>query len=350
MDIHERFGLKRVLNAYDKATSLGGARVAPEVAEVVAQALPQAFELEDIQNAAGRAIARATGAEWGCVTACAASGIALGVAAAMTGADDARIAQLPDTEGMANRVVLQKGHAVSFGAPVPQMIRLSGARVAEVGLANGCRRWQVESELERGGVAALFAVESYHTVRYAGLNIPELADIARQAGVPLVVDAATQELRLKELVAQGPDLIVCSAHKYLASTTAGVVAGRRDLVEAVKKQSAGIGRPMKVGKEGILGVLAAFEAPPWTDVAAWRRAERAKAQRIVDRLGALPGVEASLSPDPNGCPFDRARLRLDPGKSGFTPQSLRGALASRDPAGSRWKQRMGTKRVAEINP
>lgn len=198
MDLHERFGLRRIINAYDKATSLGGARVLPEIAEVV------------------------------------------------------------------------------------------------------------------------------------GAGLGELAQIAHAAGVPLLVDAATQELRLREIMAMGPDLVGCSAHKYFGSTTAGIVAGRADLVAGVLAQGPGIGRGMKVGKEGILGVIAAMNTPMQTDTAAWSRAERAKVERIIERLSAIPGLQATISPDPNGCPFDRVRLTLD-GSTGHTAQSLRMALRERDP-------------------
>ena len=200
--------------------------------------------MEDLQ-AAGRALAEATGAEWGCVTACAAAGITLGAAAAMTGKDPGKIAQLPDSQGMANRIILQKGHAVNFGAPVAQLLRLAGAEVVEVGAANGCRPWHVQHALQQGPAAAVMAVESYHTAGYGGIPLSDLAGLAHAAGVPLLLDAATQELRLRELVQAGADLIYCSAHKYFAAPTAGVVVGRRDLVEAVLLQNAGIGRGMR---------------------------------------------------------------------------------------------------------
>jgi len=330
VDVFEEYGLRRVINAYDKATPLGGARVAPEVAAAVAAILPEVVEMDALQAAAGRAIAEASGAEWGCVTACAAAAITLGVAACMTGSDPARVAQLPDTSGMKRRVVIQKGHCISFGAPVKQMIRLAGAEVVEAGGDSGCQAWQVEAALANGGVAALMAVESYHTARYAGLKLPEMAALARKAGAPLVVDAATQELRLREIVAMGPDLVGCSAHKYFRSTTAGVVAGRRGLVEAVKLQNGGIGRPMKAGKEAVIGVIAALRAGLGEASEEWRRREGAKIDRILERLSRLANAEVTRSPDPNGCPFDRVQVRLRTDR--FTPRSLRDALMSGQPA------------------
>ena len=75
MDLYTKYGLRRVINAYDKATHLGGARTAPAVTQAVAE-IAGIFHMEDLQ-AARPGTAEATGAEWGCVTACAAAGITL---------------------------------------------------------------------------------------------------------------------------------------------------------------------------------------------------------------------------------------------------------------------------------
>ena len=100
MDVYERYGLTRTINACGKMTHLAGAAVLPQVAEVVDAAIPRFFDLDELQAQAGDTIARATGAEWGCVTACTAAGITLGVAASMTGRDLGKVWQLPDTSGM----------------------------------------------------------------------------------------------------------------------------------------------------------------------------------------------------------------------------------------------------------
>lgn len=331
MDLYKKYKLRHVINAYDKGTHLGGARVAPEVAKAVAAALQDCYHMDDINAAAGHALAKATGAEWGCVTACAAAGITLGAAAAMTGSDLGKIAQLPDTAGMPNRIILQKGHAVNFGAPATQMLKLSGAEVVEVGNANGCRPWHIEHALAQGNVAAVFAVESYHTARYSGLQLNELAELAHQANVPVIVDASTQELRLRELVRMGLDLIVCSAHKYFSAPTAGVVVGRKGPVEALLMQNAGIGRSMKVGKEGILGLLAAMAHKPWADIDEWAASEDKKIRRLAELLKEIPDTETELSPDPNGCPIKRVRIEPSDSKKA-TAKELRDILLAHDPS------------------
>ncbi len=133
MDLHSKYGLRRVINACGKMTHLCGAIVLPEIAAQASESLKHFFELDQVQAAAGRVIAEACGAESGCVTACTAAGITLSVAACMTGNDLGNVLQLPDATGMNRRVIIQKGHCVNYGAPITQAIRLAGDVPVEVG-------------------------------------------------------------------------------------------------------------------------------------------------------------------------------------------------------------------------
>ena len=250
MDLHQKYGLTRVINACGKMTKLGGAIVLPPIVEVVQESLRHFFDMDEIQAVAGRIIGEVSGSESGCVTACTSAGITLAVAATMTGRDVGKVLQLPDAESMPNRVILQKGHSVNYGAPIAQAIRLAGATPIEVGSANGCSVPEVRHELERGNVAAVIAVESHHTVQHGMVSLPDLIRVAHDADLPLIVDGAAQDQRLPELIATGADLVITSAHKFLCSTTAGIVAGRKALVDAVYLQNRGIGRGMKAEADG----------------------------------------------------------------------------------------------------
>lgn len=332
MDLHERYSLRRVINACGKMTHLSGAIVLPEIAEAASESLKHFFVLDELQAAAGRIIAQVSGAESGCVTACTAAGITLGVAASMTGASLPKVLQLPDTTGMANRVLIQKGHCVNYGNPITQAIRLSGAVPVEVGTVNRCTLDELRHELERGGVTAIVHVESHHTVRYGWVKLAEVASLAHEFNVPVIVDGAAQDQRLRELIADGADLVLTSAHKYLCSTTGGVVAGRKDLVDAVYLQNRGIGRPMKAGKEAIVGAMAALEYRASQDMAAWTAEQDRKVQLVLDRLEGVPGLTLSVDPDPNGCPFSRARLTIDPNVATHSAAELDATLAAGNPA------------------
>lgn len=331
MDLHEKYNLTRVINACGKMTHLGGAIVLPEIRPQVSASLESFYDLDEIQQRAGETIARAFGSEWGCVTACTGAGIALSVAACMTGNDFGRVAQLPDTTGMKNRVVIQKGHAVNFGAPVTQMCRLAGAQVTEIGTINGATEAHLRHAIDENTAAAVFVV-SHHTTRFGCLPLTRFVEIAHECGVPVIVDGAAQSFVMSKIIAAGVDLAICSGHKYLCGTTAGVVVGRRELVEAVYLQNRGIGRPMKVGKEGIFGVLASLELRMATDVDQWQAQQDAKVARIHERLRGIDGVDLDVENDPNGNPFGRAQVRINPASAQISAAVVARALEAGNPS------------------
>ena len=331
LDLCEKYNLTRVINACGKMTALSGAQVLPEVVDAAAESMRHFFLLDELQAAAGRVIAEATGAESGCVTACTAAGITLSVAASMTGKDLAKVWQLPDPDGMENRVLIQKGHCVNYGQPVTQAIRLSGATAVEIGVVNRTTADELRHELDKGGVAAVVHVESHHTVRYGWVPLPEVVRIAHAAGVPVIVDGAAQDLRMRELIAAGADIVLTSAHKFLNSTTGGVVAGRKDLIDAVYLQNRGIGRPMKAGKEAIVGAMAALEFRHHQDISAWTVEQDRRVDLILNHLRDVPGLALHVDPDPNGCPYSRVRLVPDPAVTRHSAASLTAALAEGNP-------------------
>ncbi|MFP6764224.1 MAG: aminotransferase class V-fold PLP-dependent enzyme, partial [Planctomycetaceae bacterium] len=232
----------------------------------------------------------------------------------------------------ASRVVIQKGHCVNYGNPIEQAIRLAGAVPVETGTVNRCLPAQMQYELEKGGVTAIVHVESHHTVRYGWVSLPAVCELAHKFGVPVIVDGAAQDQRLQELITAGADLVLTSAHKYLCSTTAGIVAGRKHLIDAVSLQNRGIGRPMKAGKEAIIGAMAALEFRAAQDMPAWTAEQDRKVHLVLDSLQNIPGLSLSIDPDPNGCPFSRARLTLDARTSQHTAVNLSAVLAEGDPA------------------
>ena len=148
--------------------------------------------------------------------------------------------------------------------------------------------------------------------------------------MPVIVDAAS-EYDLRGFLAAGADLVAYSAHKFLGGPTAGIVAGRKDLVRAAYLQNHGIGRGMKVGKESIAGAMAALEAWAHRDHAAVREQERSYLELWRERLGELPGLAATIVPDPTDNPLDRLEVRVDPREAGTTAWALASALAAGDP-------------------
>ncbi len=328
-DVRPQLGLRRIINVSGTMTSLGASIVVPEAVQTVDGILTEFVEINALQRRASATIAQATGAEAGCVTASCSAGITIAVAGCMTGADLARIEQLPDAAGMKDEVVIMTGHMVYYGAPIEQAIRLAGARVVPVGQATHARPFHLAGRISERTAAAVYVV-SHHAVQYGQIELAEFCAICRARGVPVIVDAAS-EYDLRGFLAKGADLVVYSAHKFLGGPTAGIVAGRKPLVRAAFLQNNGIGRGMKVGKEGIAGTIAALEAWAKRDHAAVRAREAAALELWRARFAKLPGLRASIVPDPTDNPLDRLKLEVMAGEAGTTAWALATALAAGEP-------------------
>ncbi|UGA39139.1 hypothetical protein JOS77_05920 [Chromobacterium haemolyticum] len=149
------------------------------------------------------------------------------------------------------------------------------------------------------------------------LSVAEAAEVARRRHVPLIVDAAAEEEDLRAYYLQGADLVIYSGAKAIEGPTSGLVLGRRQYVEWVKLQSQGIGRAMKVGKEGILGLTCAIERYLKQD----KESGAAMAERLqpfIAGLNQLAGVSARLVWDAAGRDIARAEIAFDAAASGLS--------------------------------
>ena len=142
----------------------------------------------------------------------------------------------------------------------------------------------------------------------------------------MIVDGAS-EYDLKRFIAAGADIALYSAHKFLGGPTAGIVAGSKALVRAAYFQNGGIGRGMKVGKEGIVGAIAALQTWAKRDHQAVRDLEHTYLTLWRDRLNAFPGIQAQLDPDPTQNPLDRLKITVDATAARITAWDLVDALA-----------------------
>ncbi len=308
---------RRVINAWGTATPFGVSRSPQVVAEAVAAMLQRYVVVAELQAQAGQALVRWSGAPAGCVTHCTAAAVTLAVAACMAGSDAARIAQLPAAGGMPRRVPMLAAHQVNYGHSILQAVRLAGAEPVLCGTPEVLR-----AALAQGGAACVLAVESHLAAGSGAAVTRELVALAHAAGVPLVLDAAAQDWRVRELAASGADVALLSAQKYLAGPTAGLVIGDAALVAAVDAQHGGIGRGMKPSKEALAGVLAALQWREQQSPADWRAAQARKLDAVLAAARGWP-VTVAVEPDPQGNGFERLWLGVAQGDAATVVRRLR---------------------------
>lgn len=315
--LQSRYGLTPVINAAGSFTPLGVSRSSAHVAHSAAAALQSFFIMKELQALASDRLSTFSGCEAAAVTHCVSAAITQAVAACIAGTDAEAVANLPEAKGRANAVVIPAGHCVNYGHPLVTDIRLAGATVIQAGTREACSLSNIEQSLDQPGVCCLLLVSSRLT-SFQDLDTRGAVTTARARGIPVVIDGAAQDMRIPDLLGTGADAVLISAHKYLASPTAGLVLGTRDFVERFRAQEAGIGRAMKPSKEAIVGVLAALEERQAMDPVVWRQQQDQKVAKAVAMLGACPDIQATAEPDPVGMPFQRVRTRI-----------LKGAAAAR---------------------
>ena len=329
MTVYEEIGLPRVINASGRVTVLGVSTISDKVAKAAVAGGQSYVVVEDLLDKAGKIISQYTGGEDSCPTVCASAAIALSVAGMISKGKKTIMDRLPDSTGLANEIILQKGHVINFNAPIETMLRLGGGVPVEAGCATEVVVEDVEELINEKTVALLY-VKSHHCVQKGMLDLPTMIDIAHRHNLPLMVDAAAEE-DFRKYIAMGANLVCYSGAKALEATTSGFVTGKKELISYIKKQYHGVGRAMKVGKEAIMGLLAALEQYENKD----KQAEVAKNVKIVDwlvdEINQIPNLKAQKIQDEAGRAIFRARVFVDPEKAGMTATELEGKLKAGTP-------------------
>lgn len=309
-DIYGQYHLKKVINASGRMTILGVSTPRPEVVETVSQGLNEYFEIKDLIDKTGQYIARLLNVENAVVVSCASAGIAQAVAGLIVKDDRDLLFNLhSSTKNVPREIIVAKGHNVNFGAPIGTMVALGGGVVVEAGYANECDADHIAS-LINVNTAAILYVKSHHCVQKSMLSVAQAAAVAQKYQIPLIVDAAAEE-DLVTYYQQGADIVIYSGAKAIEGPTSGLAIGRHQAIEWLKRQSEGIGRPMKVGKEGILGLTRAIELYINDPKHETGQQMVSKMQPFIEKLNALNGISAKVVWDSAGRDIARAEIAFD---------------------------------------
>lgn len=309
-EIYSKYHLKKVINASGRMTILGVSTPRAEVVDTVSHGLNEYFEIKDLVDKTGQYIAKLLNVENAVVVSCASAGIVQAVAGLIVKDDRDLLFNLHSSDKYVPReIIVPKGHNVNFGAPIGTMVSLGGGIVVEAGYANECKPEHIES-LINPDTAAILYVKSHHCVQKSMLSVAQTATIAKKYNIPLIVDAAAEE-DLQAYYQQGADLVIYSGAKAIEGPTSGLVIGRHQAIEWLKLQSQGIGRPMKVGKEGILGLTKAIELYINDPKQETGQEMVSKMTPFIEKLNSIDGISAKVVWDGAGRDIARAEISFD---------------------------------------
>jgi uncharacterized pyridoxal phosphate-dependent enzyme len=300
-NIYTRLGVKTVINCRGTWTYLSGSLEFPEVRQAQVEAAQHFVNVLELQRAVGRRLGELTGAESGIVTSGAAGAMAAATASCMAGTNDKYIWQLPDTTGLKHEVIMVGGRSAFDSA-----IRLTGAKLvltySPEELANAINE----------NTAMIYTTD-------LGEKLQKVLSIAKERKVPMLLDDAAgipPADNAKLYARMGIDLYCFSGGKGLRGPQcSGLLLGRKDLIEAAllncSPREGAVCRPMKVGKEEIIGCLTALET--WLKIdekkiyAEWN----GRLDRIRKLVETVPGVKTETFTPEDGNRYPTLKVSWD---------------------------------------
>src|SRR5437660_8964749 len=300
-NVYNRLGVKTIINCRGTWTYLSGSLEFPEVRQAQLEAAQHFVNMLDLQRAVGRRLSELTGAESGIITSGAAGAMAAATAACMAGTNDRNIWQLPDTTGLKHEVVMVGGRSA-----VDSAIRLVGGKLVLVyspeELANAINE----------NTAMIYTTD-------LGDKLKQELAVAKDHKIPMLLDDAAgipPADNAKLYTKMGIDLYCFSGGKGLSGPQcSGLLLGRKDLIEAAlmncNPREGAVCRPMKVGKEEIVGCLTALET--WLKLdekkiyAEWNE----RINRIRKLVDTVPGVKTDTFIPDDGNRYPTLRVYWD---------------------------------------
>jgi uncharacterized pyridoxal phosphate-dependent enzyme len=320
-NVYTRLGVKTVINCRGTWTYLSGSLEFPEVREAQLEAARHFVNMFDLQHGVGRRLSELTGAESGIVTSGAAGAMSAATAACIAGSDDKYIWQLPDTTGLKHEVVMVGGRSAFDSA-----IRLVGAKLVLVyspeELANAISE----------NTAMIYTTD-------LGDKLQRELATAKDRKVPLLLDDAAgipPASNAKLYAKMGIDLYCFSGGKGLSGPQcSGLLLGRKDLIEAAlmncNPREGAVCRPMKVGKEEIIGCLTALETWLHLDEKKLYAEWNSRIDRIRKLVDTVPGVKTDVYIPDDGNRYPTLRVSWNTEAWGFSVSDCVNELRASNP-------------------
>ena len=300
--IYKDLGLEPIINATGSVTALGGSVVAKEVQKGMDLANDVYIPMTLLEQKVGDQIAKMLDVPAAYITSGAGSALTLAAASFMAGKDDDKIQQLPDTSGMPNKILIQKRQRYWYD----RCMELSGGKLVEVGDESGTTSEQLREAIDENTACVHYPVYEQDDKDPNILSLEEVIEITHSKNKPVSVDAAGQIYPLENFgkyVKMGADF-QCIAAKYMgAPHSTGIAIGTKDVIDSISRHSfvgyesrriRGIGRPHKIDRQEIIGVLYAVKR--WMSMNHEERLSIAekKTFNIINELKNIEGITVKL--------------------------------------------------------
>jgi L-seryl-tRNA(Ser) seleniumtransferase len=320
-NVYTRLGIKTIINCRGTWTYLSGSLEFPQVRQAQLEAADYFVNMFDLQRGVGRRLAELTGAESGIVTSGSAGAMSAATAACIAGSDDKYIWQLPDTTGLKHEVIMVGGRSAFDSA-----IRLVGAKLVLVyspeEIANAINE----------NTAMIYTTD-------LGDKLQKELAIAKDHKIPMLLDDAAgippaDNARL--YARMGIDLYCFSGGKGLSGPQcSGLLLGRKDLIESAlmncNPREGAVCRPMKVGKEEIIGCLTALETWLTLDEKKLYAEWNGRVDRIRKLVDTVPEVKTEIYVPDDGNRYPTLRVSWDTQKWAFSVSDCVNELRASNP-------------------
>ena len=320
-NLYESIGVTPIENCRGTYTIITGSQTLPEVKRAMEAASNAYVHMDELMEAVGRRLAELTKAEWGIVTAGCAAALTHATSACIAGGDPEKMQRVPNLTGLKNEVVVPRYSRNEYD----HAVRMLGVKMVEVETA-------AQFEAALGPRTAMVMILSCPDAESGELSIENACAMARRKGVPVIVDAAAETLTIPNIhLAHGAHMVAYSGGKCLRGPqAAGLLLGQKDLVRAAWINSAPhhtFGRSLKVGKEEIMGMLAAVEMWVKRDHDAEWKQWQAWLDHIAEQATQVDGVTSEvLQPEDLSNHAPRLRLHWDTARIGITGTEIEDIL------------------------
>ena len=326
-EVYRKLGIKPVINAQSWVTVLGGSIMRKEVLEAMNDASKVFVDMIELNKSAGKVIAKICNSEAGLVTNGCASAQVLMSAACMTGEDDYKVEKLPNTEGMKNEVIIFKGQRNRYD----KAFETSGAIIKEFGTEEDATEEDLISVISNKTCAIAYVIMPFYK---PGIGLKKTIEIAHKNSIPVILDAAAEippRSNLHRFINMGVDMVAFSGGKGIGGPqSSGILAGREDLINSAFKNSlnlhsniACVGRPMKVSKENIIGLVTALElyldSNEEEEYDSWKE----KSEYIKNQLKDIPNLDVKIENTPTDRQGTQPILYFHKDWKGKSPEKIK---------------------------